>query len=333
MVTCAAHVALVMIGACYSGSTLEGVADSAQLTAIGWYAGTSLAGRPIDGFALSLTPSRYRVPIDGQIEFAFEVRNTSAQARSAPVTGRGSQYWMALTNRKTGNGAVLGFRLQNGAASDYSFAPGTSQYVWLTSNLMRYFPEPGTYSVEIVAGSHPTARESGSLRSNVLLITILPRTDGMPTFAQNDPSASGPTGVPQGGVALALQPARHTYHVGEPIWIVIELRDVAGRLRSGTRYILPNDLDFSVVNQATGARVPRNAAAASDLSGISSPGGAFILTAFSSSFSAVRLNPLYQLNEPGTYSVRLDGLHVRSNDAGGFPVTLSSNAIEIRVTP
>lgn len=327
--TCAKHLALVVIGACYSGSTFEGVLQSSQQVAIGWYSGTSLAGPAMGGFSLSLTPSRYRVPLDGQIEFAFELRNASDVKRSAPAADTGSPYWMRLTNRETGNGAVLNFTLQRGASQDYQFAPGTSQYVWLSSDVMRYFPEPGTYEVQIGAGQPRDATQPKTLRSNVLTITILPRTDGMPAFAFKDPSGLGPTGSPHGGLALGLEPTRSAYHAREPMWVVVELRDVADRVRSGTRYVLPDTVSLSVVNKATGATVARKTVRASP-NNVSSAGGAFILTAFSSAYSALRLDSLYQLDEPGTYVVRLSGLHVRSND-GGVPVTLSSNAIEVRV--
>lgn len=331
VVNCAMHAALVVVGACYSGITATGVLDSAQLTATGWYAGTSLAGPRADGFSLSLTPSAYRVPIDGRIGFAFELRNASKTGRQSPASGQGAQYWLHLTNRRTGNGAVLTFRLQDGAPSGYRFAPGTSQYVWLTSDLMRYFPEPGIYTVQIGTGQSASTASSDSMRSNVLAITILPRTDGMPVFADKDPSGDGPTGVAQGGLALGLEPTKAAYRLGEPIWAVVELRDVADRVRSGTRYVLPDTVNLSVVNKATGATVARKAVTASP-NNVSSAGGAFILTAFSSSYSALRLDLLYQLDEPGTYVVRLSGLHVRSNDGRGTS-TLSSNPIEVRVLP
>src|SRR6185437_5415261 len=133
-------------------------------------AGTSLAGKPADGFALSLTASVYKLRFDSPISLAVELRNVSRATKSTDLSSESVPYELTVLNRKTRNSVTVRIGSRFGAPSGYAFRPNTSLYLWLGSNFAQWFPEPGTYEVQIAIPSEDPDRPR--LRSNTIVVTF-----------------------------------------------------------------------------------------------------------------------------------------------------------------
>jgi hypothetical protein len=140
------------------------------------------------------------------------------------------------------------------------------------------------------------------------------------------PAGRGPTGPPRGGFLLSLTALNGSTRTGSPIWVTVEVRNISGveqDISYGARYYY----EFTIVNTKTGIKMPHN------------PNGSFGLDPFlgfrplppnTSMYGGFRLDILYQVTDPGTYSVQVAKGPI---SVSGRSLILQSNTITITVLP
>jgi hypothetical protein len=143
-------------------------------------------------------------------------------------------------------------------------------------------------------------------------------------------SAQTPAGKPVDGFALSLTTQKQTVHLGSPILVTVELRNVSGTVQDamfGSRHY---GYDFSVRNISTGKLVPANPNNSFGLDPFNGEGRGWPVSPNTSIYTPFRLDLLYSFTEPGACTVQV----IRGqNVVNGKPVSLQSNEITITVLP
>jgi hypothetical protein len=142
-------------------------------------------------------------------------------------------------------------------------------------------------------------------------------------------SATGPA---YDGFALSLTADATTVHLGAPIWVTVELRNVSGRTESASFGSRHAGYYFTVINKQTGAITPRDPSAVFGLDSVRGqpPGSGPIVPANVSFYGRFRLDILYPVKTAGSYSVQV---------TRGLPIVnyksalMKSNAITITILP
>lgn len=166
----------------------------------------------------------------------------------------------------------------------------------------------------------------------LILVTTLAAQPGLANLQRElygGPSGQTPSGPQRGGFALSLSRGDATAHLGGPIWVTVELRNVSGRTEGAFFGSRNPNYQFAIVNQRTGQQVPRvNSAFGLDAS--SGPPNGHLIYAGTSLYGKFRLDELYKFTEPGKYSVRVQqGVPIINGQA----LQLGSNSITIIVLP
>jgi len=122
------------------------------------------------------------------------------------------------------------------------------------------------------------------------------------------PSEHSPTGPAVDGFALSLRPEASTFHLGSPIWVTLEVRNVSGEPLA-VLPVLRDDWDvccgFTVISRKTGAVVPAGPNMDFGDGAYSGPGVGRPLSPGKSEYARFPLGVLYRFVEPGTYSVQV----------------------------
>jgi hypothetical protein len=288
-----------------------------------WHSPT---GATVDGLALSLTLSTYTLHFNNMVFATVELRNVSGEPKSSPFVAPGTTYTVRVVNRNTGERRRFEYRSELGAPNGYRLAPETSVYLLISPELSwAWFPRIGSYALETEI---KTANASVPLRSETVGVTVVPREADVED--SGDESSSTPAGSPQVGLALSLT-GDSSVHFGDPIYVKLEMRNVSDQQASASLGVVAGD-DFSIVDRDTResiARVPGplNLRAATGL-----VGGGVTLLPRRSMYWRIRLDELYQITKPGTYSVQVTKklIHAMNGDDSG-KATLRSNMIAIHV--
>jgi hypothetical protein len=165
---------------------------------------------------------------------------------------------------------------------------------------------------------------------------VLVLTATQPSLSQTQrelyEGAAGQTaiGPPYEGFALSLTADTPTVHLGAPIWVTVELRNISGR--DGTAQFGPRfgGYYFTVINQTTHAVVKRDPNALFGLDSIRGTDRGPIIPANVSFYGKFRLDILYPITQPGPYSVQVTrGQPIIDNKLA----VLQSNSISITVLP
>lgn len=141
-------------------------------------------------------------------------------------------------------------------------------------------------------------------------------------------STQAKTGPIVGNLAVALTASTPAARVGQPIMIIVELKNVSGK----TIYYQPAysaHITFSTTDEATGVSLPQRQTLISEPGSVRSTGTP--LAADHSAFRQTSLTELFDLSKPGTYSVyaTVPAFEV----ARASESWLRSNTISIRVLP
>lgn len=131
-----------------------------------------------------------------------------------------------------------------------------------------------------------------------------------------------PAGAAFGSLALSLRPEKIAVHLGDPLWVTAELRNVSGR----TQRIYDRAVSFTIVARKTAQYVPPDPDVNSG-----APVATLKLAPRTSTYTRFRLDTSYQLRAPGTYSAIATS--ARSPGLGKYPVMLKSSPIAITVLP
>jgi hypothetical protein len=151
------------------------------------------------------------------------------------------------------------------------------------------------------------------------------------------PSSSWPTGAVLDGFALSLTPSKLTVHLGDPLWVTLELRNVSGKMQriyynvmlGKTSTISSTGYSFTIVDRKTARYVPTDPETSTDV-----PVTMHQLAPNTSVYLRYRLDTSYQFRTPGAYSAIINNM-VSSNEGENYFVraTLQSNPIAITVLP
>lgn len=140
-------------------------------------------------------------------------------------------------------------------------------------------------------------------------------------------AAHGPIGPAQDGFALSLQPTRLVVHIGDPIPVLLELRNVSGLTQNAYFMARNSNYSFTIVDEH-GHLVPRNVDSGFGLDPFSGPPSGHPVAFGFSIFGRFRLDELYQFTAPGRYTAKvsrgiptINGQHPR----------LESNSIVVTV--
>jgi hypothetical protein len=291
-----------------------------------WHSPT---GPPADGLALSLTLNSYTLHFNNMVFATVELRNVSGESKSSPFFATGTTYTITAINRNTGERRRFEYRSKLGAPNGYRLAPETSVYLSISPELSwAWFPRIGNYALE---AQIKTTNASTLLRSETIGVTVLPK-EAANTLDAGDESSSTPAGVPQVGLALSLT-SNSSVHFGDPVYVELEMRNVSDEQASASLGLAADD-DFSIVNRDTGEAVTRVPGPPNLRAATGFLAGGLTLLPRRSSYWRIRLDELYQITKPGTYSVQVTtkSMHVTTGDGGGGgEATLRSNMIAIHV--
>jgi hypothetical protein len=283
-------------------------------------------GPTVDGLALSLTLSTYTLHFNNMVFATVELRNVSGEPKGSSFAAPGTTYTITVINRNTGERRRFEYRSKLGAPNGYRLAPETSVYLSISPELSwAWFPRIGNYALE---AQITTANASMTLRSETVGATVLPEAGN--TLDAGDESNSTPAGLPQVGLALSLA-GDSSVHFGDPIYVELEMRNVSDEQASASLGLVADD-DFSIVDRDTGEAVTRVPGPPSLRAATGLLAGGLTLLPRRSSYWRIRLDELYQITKPGTYSVQVTTkpIHVRNGDDSG-EATLRSNMIAIHI--
>jgi hypothetical protein len=140
------------------------------------------------------------------------------------------------------------------------------------------------------------------------------------------PSCKTPTGPAASGFALSLSADAPEFKTGSPIWVTVELRPVSDQGTNvwyGSRH---SAYTFNITSQPSAAVVPA-APNGFGLATISDPACGRPVPEGDSIFGRFRLDEMYALTRPGTYSVTVLGTPIIKCT----PVPIQSNTITITI--
>jgi hypothetical protein len=289
-----------------------------------WHSPT---GPTVDGLALSLTLNSYTLHFNNMVFATLELRNVSGEPKSSPFAAPGTTCTVTVINRNTGERRRIEYRSELGAPNGYRLAPETSVYLTISPELSwAWFPRIGNYALETQI---KTTNASTLLRSETVGVTVLPK-EAANTLDAGDESNSKPSGVPQVGLALSLT-GDSSVHFGDPVYVDLEMRNVSDEQASASLGPVADD-DFSIIDRDTGEAVTRVPGGLNLRAATGFLAGGLTLLPRRSLCWRIRLDDLYQIKKPGTYSVQVTTkpIHVRSGDDSG-EATLRSNMIAIHV--
>ncbi len=144
-------------------------------------------------------------------------------------------------------------------------------------------------------------------------------------------SQTSPTGASANGIATSLTCSSPTVHVGQPINVTLELRNVSNNglhalfaaRAGGYRFVIINDSTLQVVSKRDSPR--------SGWDTVGGPSAGREIKRGYSKFVEFRLDDYYQIDQPGKYRVALlDGEIYLPPNLVKLP---SSNTITITVLP
>jgi hypothetical protein len=139
----------------------------------------------------------------------------------------------------------------------------------------------------------------------------------------------GPTGAPVDGFALSLTRQQSSVHLGGPIWVAVEVRNVSGKMQDawfGSRH---SSYAFMVVNRDSKAIMPRKHNTFGLVTFSGPPNGHPVYPG-DSLYGQFRLDLLYDITAPGTYSIQVSDGRPAIN---GKALHLQSNTITITILP
>jgi hypothetical protein len=170
----------------------------------------------------------------------------------------------------------------------------------------------------------------------VLLVTLwalapatsIPQEQPNSSEGYSGPRSTTPLGSPKDGFALSLTAKSTVVHLGSPIWVTVEVRNLTGKAQPfqyGSRH---SSYTFRIVNTKTKtAAAPRENGFG--LASISGPFGRLVAPTLSL-YGDFRLDLLYNITEPGNYSIQVtNGMPILN----GQDLQLISNAINMTILP
>lgn len=240
-----------------------------------------------------------------------------------------------VTVERTALGEMTAF---SGAFFGYGIPQGQSHFASIRIDRLFGNIAPGPYALRAAMAADvqpvpisPNSQTHALLKSNALTIYIFPAWTpakaryGGPPLVYEDAPGDSPAGASARGFALSLKTNWSKLAPRVPFEVTVELRSISGRVQNVKFGSLRSDYDFVVLNQKTGAYVPRvpNAVLPSDTSG--SPSNGEPVYPDTSVYGRFDLSGLYHISESGTYSVRVIGRPT----IDGQRVLLESNPIEV----
>ncbi len=315
------------------------------------------AGAAVGGVALSLVvlPNSGGVATERRVadplNLTAELRNVSREAIE-PGFARHARTDLTIVN-PAGKATTWPLNARAGMFSSFPLGPGKSfrmGFQWVTS--YPFFPKPGTYLVRLAVHGGSGARVT-AWESNAVALTIFSAPPGSRWIPPATPAPTSALAIEQTGVCTAA--SRHTpwgtavhglllsltvdravVRLGDPIRVVVELRNVSSRTQQVFYGKRSSTYEFAIVNRRSGRAVPHWPPPRQTLGGgsysLPRPIG---LSPATSAYEAFRLERLYQLTEPGTYSVQVTkatvGLAFPNGAVRYNALELSSNTIVITV--
>jgi hypothetical protein len=139
----------------------------------------------------------------------------------------------------------------------------------------------------------------------VTFLAATPREARESTGIYVGPPHSRPTGAVLDGLALSLTPSTLTVHLGDPMWVTVELRNVSRKIEriyydvllGKTFTVSSTGYSFTVVDRKTARYVPTDPEASTEV-----PVATHQLAPKKSVYVRFRLDTSYQFRTPGTYS-------------------------------
>jgi hypothetical protein len=162
----------------------------------------------------------------------------------------------------------------------------------------------------------------------VLACVLSASADQTPDY--RGPAGTSPTGPPQSGFALSIEPDSAAYFLGTPMWITVEVRNVSGRDQGGELSSLHSDFEFLIKNSVTGAVVAYNRDNVFGIGHGSYFRGGLPIPKNTSMYARLPLGLLYSFKWPGLYAVQVVKGRPMIHDK---PLALKSNIITITVLP
>jgi len=328
------------------------------------------AGAAVDGVALSLVvlpnvggaaryPSAFSVAgapterrVADPLKLTAELRNVSGEAIE-PGFARHARTDLTIVD-PAGKATIWPLNARPGLFASFPLGPGKSLrmgFQWVTS--YPFFPKPGTYLVRLAVHGGNGARVT-AWESNAVALTIFSAPPGSRWIPPATPAPTSgvaieqtgacaaasqhtPWGTAAHGLVLSLTADRAVVRLGDPIRVVVELRNVSGRTQQVFYGKRSSTYEFAIVNRRNGRAVPHWPPPRQTLGGGSyyrfSP---IRLDPATSAYEAFRLERLYQFTEPGVYSVQVTkatvGLAFPNGAVRHNALELRSNTIVITVT-
>jgi hypothetical protein len=297
------------------------------------------AARYPSAFSVAGAPTERRVA--DPLNLTAELRNVSGEAIE-PGFARHARTDLTIVD-PAGKATTWPLNARPGMFASFPLGPGKSLrmgFQWVTSYWL--FPKPGTYLVRLTIhggnGAHSTAWESNAVA--LTIFSALPGSRWIPPATPAPTSAVAieqtgvctaasrhtPWGTAAHGLVLSLTADRAVVRLGDPIRVVVELRNVSGRTQQVFYGKRSSTYEFAIVNRRNGRAVPHWPESA--LRSFSGPLPRPIrVDPQTSAYEAFRLERLYQFTEPGVYSV-----HVEKATVGlAFPNgAVRYNALELR---